>query len=69
MTEGEGGQGTAEQCGKSPDSVNFQNLLFPFSPGSKCQEAIPVVAIEHQHVIDWKGTGKQEQQLESTQGA
>lgn len=27
------------------------------------------MAIEHQVVTDWKGTGKQEQQLEDTQGA
>lgn len=49
--------------------VNYHNLLFPFSLGSQCQEAVPVAAIEHQPVTDWKGTGKQELQLEGMQGA
>lgn len=69
MTQEEGGQGTAENSGKGPNSVNFHNLLFLFSLGSQYQEAIPVAAIEHLCVIDWKGTGKQELQLEGMQGA
>lgn len=62
-----GGQGT-ENSGKGPDNVNYYNLLFPFSLGSQRQEAVPVAAIEYQHVTDWKGTGKQELQLEGMQG-
>lgn len=54
VTQEEGGQGTAENSGKGPNSVNFHNLLFLFSLGSQYQEAIPVAAIEHQCVIDWK---------------
>lgn len=69
VTQEEGGQGTVENSGKGPDSVNFHNLLFLFSLGSQCQEAILVAAIKHQCVIDWKGTGKQELQLEGMQGA
>lgn len=52
-----------KECGKGPGSVNFHNLLFPFSLGSQCQEAVPVAATEHQHAQTGREQGSRNSSL------